>query len=580
MILSKLAILRAAQGIHDLAALLKYDPKSLSYITYKLPNRYTHFTIPKSSGSARSIAAPREELKALQAKVSELLQVCIHNMNEDLNITSSLSHGFMKGHSIMTNADNHRKKRFVFNIDIENFFGSIHRGRVFGFLTKNKNFLLQPKVARALAQIVCHDDALPQGAPSSPIVSNLIGHLIDMRLVNLAKKLGCTYSRYADDITFSTNKKDFPSDIAQQSSADIWLPSAKLEKIVEKCGFKLNPKKTRMQYKESRQTVTGLVVNRKINPPATYRHTVRAMAHTLFNSGQFQVNEKHSDKAIKVPGTINQLNGMLSYIYMVDNFNRLKITSNSSMRAEDIKHTAIEKVHSDFLFYRSFYGNAQPTILCEGKTDNIYLTCAIKRLASSYSTLAESDAKGKVTLKVSFFKYSDMTHRLLDLYGGTGDIGELIKRYTKCCSKYKKHPFKHPTIIVVDNDEGSQKIFNALKVTTGNKYTTMTGKTQILDKSRDFYYIAQNLYVVFTPLKKTGADTMMEDFFTKKTLNTIWDGKKFEVIDKASPSHKTYNKNTFSQQVIKANYKKLNFRGFKPVLDRVDAALKHFYSHP
>ena len=579
MNLSKLAILRSAQGIHDLATLLTYEPKKLSYVVYKMPNRYTKFTIPKSSGGTRSISAPREELKALQVKISKLLQQCIHNMNADLKITTTLSHGFTKGHSIMTNADLHRKKRYVFNIDIENFFGSIHRGRIFGFLTKNKSFSLNKKVARALAQIACHEDSLPQGAPSSPVFSNLIGHLIDIRLVELASKLGCSYSRYADDITFSTNKKTFPKEIALVSPSNEWVASPTLIKIVSKCGFALNENKTRMQYQESRQSVTGLTVNRKINSPAMYRHNVRAMAHSLFNTGFFSVPDKDPNKKAKVPGTINQLSGMLSYIYMVNTFNRSKIVEHSTIRHEDIKLSAMEKVHADFMFYKHFYGNQKITILCEGKTDNIYLQCAIKSLAKNYTTLAKINADGKAVLSVNFFKYTELTHRLLDLYGGTGDIGELIKRYVSCCGKYKNHPFKHPTIIVVDNDDGSQKIFTALKVTTGSTYMIGTGKSQTFDKTRDFYYVAQNLYVVFTPLKKSGEDTMMEDFFTPATLNTIIDGQRFSVVHKA-PNQLTYSKHTFSQKVVKTNQKTINFLGFTPVLDRIQKAAKHFYSIP
>jgi hypothetical protein len=264
---------------------------------------------------------------------------------------------------------------------------------------------------------------------------------------------------------------------------------------------------------------------------------------------------------------------------MVEKFNRSKIVDNSAMRHEDVPLSAMEKVHANFVFYKHFYGNQKITILCEGKTDNIYLQCAIKGLAKSFPLLAKFDSGGNPLLNVSFFKYSDLTHRLLDLAGGTGDISELIKRYVSCCGKYKNHPFKHPTIIVVDNDNGSQKIFTALKVVTGNKYTTTVGKTQIFDKSRDFYYVAQNLYVVFTPLKATGEDTMMEDFFLPETLNRVVDGQRFCVVHKA-PSHLVYSKDTFSKMVVKADRKNIDFRGFTPVLDRIQSAAKHFYALP
>ena len=132
---------------------------------------------------------------------------------------------------------------------------------------------------------------------------------------------------------------------------------------------------------------------------------------------------------------------------------------------------------------------------------------------------------------------------------------------------------------MVDNDEGSQKIFTALKVVTGNKHMIGTGKAQKFDKTHDFYYVAQNLYVVFTPLKTSGDDTMMEDFFTPETLNTIVDGQRFSVVHKA-PNQLVYSKHTFSQKVVKANQKTINFLGFTPVLDRIQKAAKHFYSLP
>jgi RNA-directed DNA polymerase len=151
---------------------------------------------------------------------------------------------------------------------------------------------LSADVATAIAQIACVDGALPQGSPCSPVISNLIGSILDVRLVALAAKAGCTYTRYADDITFSTNKKEFPPEIAvpvPTVSPHAWVPSDHLRGIIERAGFSVNDSKTRLMYRHSRQDVTGLVVNKKVNIRSEYRGVVRAMVHRLIREGNFEV---------------------------------------------------------------------------------------------------------------------------------------------------------------------------------------------------------------------------------------------------------------------------------------------------
>ncbi|EPB6905509.1 TPA: retron Ec67 family RNA-directed DNA polymerase/endonuclease [Pseudomonas aeruginosa] len=571
--------LQTAQTLHDLAHILNYEPKFLSYILYKKPVKYSHFTIPKSSGAPRDIAEPCEELKALQRKVKELLEVCLKTINNQKPQYGSLSHGFKKDHSIITNAYPHRKKRFVFNVDISDFFGSIHVGRVRGFFITNRDFRLSPKVATILAQIICHEDALPQGAPTSPITSDLIGHLIDIRLVEIAERYKCVYSRYADDITFSSNEKNFPSAIAfpVEGTTD-WIPGRALLKAIHKCGFGLNHNKTRMLYRESQQTVTGLVVNQKVNPPATYRRQIRAALHKLFLDGQYFLQEKprHSSSSKVDLGidSLEKIEGMLSYVYMVDKFNRsLTVETSKSKKEEEIPKTSLEKLHGDFLFYKYFYAASKPTIICEGKTDNVYLTCAIKSLYKNYPELAKV-SNDELKLNVKFINYSDLTHRVMGLNGGTGDIANLIRAYAKQCGKYKAHPPLHPTIVVLDNDSGSQQILNAVKDLTTPRYDVPNGKGTKLDTTQDFYKIAQNLYMVLTPLDK-GKSTMMENFFPTKVLNTIYKGKTFEILKK-SPPDQTYSKHIFAQHIVKAEQKKIDFVGFSPILDSITKAIKDY----
>ncbi|KPA98212.1 retron Ec67 family RNA-directed DNA polymerase/endonuclease [Pseudomonas asplenii] len=575
--MSDLRALQRATTLHDLAQLLNYEPKFLAYLIYKRPNKYSSFTIPKSSGAARNILAPCDELKALQKKVKVLLESCQNTIDLQNPLLGSLSHGFKPNHSIATNADVHKKRLYVFNIDIEGFFDSIHLGRIRGFLINNNSYKLQPKIATILAQIMCHNGTLPQGSPTSPFASNLIGHLIDIRMVALAARSGCTYSRYADDITFSTSKKNFPIQIAYcVDETNTWVPGSSVLNIISKCGFSLNHDKTRMQYTRSQQSVTGLVVNKITHTPADYRRTVRAMLHRLFLDGTYFTIKKprHLNKSerINIPfGQLDKLEGMLSYIYMVDKYNRDKIVNNSRIKDEDIPLASIEKMHGDFLFYKYFYAGNVPTLVCEGKTDNVYLSCAMKSLSAKYPELIKVDKDGKKSLKARFINYSKLTHRLLNMFGGSADIAQFIRLYARRCKKYKAHPPLHPTIVVVDNDMGSKEIFGAIKDTTGDRYITGTGKARTLDKSRTLYYIAQNLYVVLTPLN-SGKDTMMEDFFPKAVLTMQHKGKSFEILKGVKPGN-TYSKHIFAQHIIKAHQKSIDFTGFAPIIDSIKAAI-------
>src|ERR1700693_2426239 len=175
----------------------------------------------------------------LQRHLSDLLQDCIEEINQIKNRKDQLAHGFKRGRSIITNATKHRKRRYVLNIDLQDFFGTINFGRVRGFFLKERNFALHAHVATVLDEIACHQNSLPQGSPCSSVISNLIGHVLDIRLGKLAFDSGCTYSRYANDITLSTNKPEFPPSIAKPDSGERhkWEVGDKLQEIVTRAGF-------------------------------------------------------------------------------------------------------------------------------------------------------------------------------------------------------------------------------------------------------------------------------------------------------------------------------------------------------
>ena len=174
--MSSIEKLKKATSLGEFAALVGYKPKSLSYILYGIQDqdKYMEFQIPKRNGGQRIIKAPEERLKRLQRRLADILDKCFEESDVLSKHKKSLSHGFRHNHSIVTNALNHRNKRYVFNIDLEDFFPSINFGRVYGFFIKNTHFELDKKIATIIAQIACHNNELPQGGPCSPIISNFI----------------------------------------------------------------------------------------------------------------------------------------------------------------------------------------------------------------------------------------------------------------------------------------------------------------------------------------------------------------------------------------------------------------------
>ena len=157
-------------------------------------------------------------------------------------------HGFLKGRSIVTNAKQHKRKRYVFNVDLEDFYGSINFGRVRG-LFRAEPFSMGEKAAAIAAQICTFENSLPQGAATSPVISNFIASELDRKLSSLARRYRLTYTRYADDITFSSNNRNFPEGIAffdgtNPITNDCCVGSV-LEETVQGCGFSINHHTTR-----------------------------------------------------------------------------------------------------------------------------------------------------------------------------------------------------------------------------------------------------------------------------------------------------------------------------------------------
>ncbi len=568
--------LRAANDRKDLARLLGYKPSALTAIIYITAeeDKYTEFEIPKKSGGTRLIKAPTPKLKKLQTHLAHLLYKCLQEIEESKN-TTPVAYGFRKKGTIVANAHNHKRRRYVLNLDLEDFFPSFNFGRVRGFFLKDKAFELNQEVATAIAQIACDGTALPQGSPCSPVISELVGQILDLRLLRFAKKHGVRYSRYADDITFSTNQKTFPTALAVQDPSDLskWTLGDSLISNITQAGFRANEGKTRMHCRGSRQMVTGLIVNEKINIKSEYYRKARAMCDSLFQTGEYFKNFKYYDKSTEksTPNFISNLNpleGILSHIYYVT-----QKEDHRDISEQRTNPRAIRKLFRRFLFYKYFIAPKAPIIVTEGKTDPVYLREAIRSRSSFHSTLVKQ-SKHSFECAVTFFNYEGQAHEVMGLGGGSGDLKSIPLDYLRNINATKKDrkifkskPMSHPVILLVDNDDGLGTVTSALKKNF-NKSITLT-------TTDDFYHITENLYLIKTP--ETLGKSCIEDMFPQKWITKTLNGKTFNPSSKID-TQKEFSKEVFANSVVKRNADSIDFSGFDPLLNRIQSAIKHYRS--
>ncbi|MBX3203595.1 MAG: trypsin-like peptidase domain-containing protein [Labilithrix sp.] len=301
----------------DVAALLEVDAPTLGFLLYRSPPsvRYHTYDVPKRRGGSRTISAPMASLKFVQRKLNQVLQA-VYSVKPSV-------HGFVDEKSIISNADCHDRRRFVLNVDLENFFGVINFGRVRGMFM-GKPYRLPERAATVLAQICCFNNQLPQGAPTSPVVSNMICGQLDAQLQRLARDHKLTYSRYADDLTFS-GTNHVPSELgADRRAPKTFDVGPRLTAVISANGFAINRKKVRLATAAERQEVTGLVVNRKVNVPRKYIRQVRAMLHAWRKFGLaaaeaefFARYDKKHRPVSKRPTFRRVVRGRLEFIGMV-----------------------------------------------------------------------------------------------------------------------------------------------------------------------------------------------------------------------------------------------------------------------
>lgn len=294
LIENKLPLINKHTQLADAVNLSVPQLKALCYqreVATNIP--YTHFTINKRNGTPRQIWSPIPRLKFVQRWILENI---LNNLT-----THGAAHGFVRGKSIVTNAAVHSNSALLIKLDVKDFFPSVHWRRVKGVF-RHAGYpeqiatllaLLCTESPRQMVQqngktyyVALSDRALPQGAPTSPALTNIVCLNLDRRLTGLADKMGLRYSRYADDLTFSLPANSTSTENATQPSDHNQLIGQLLgsvHKILREEGFILNGDKTRIIRMGNQHTVTGMVVNGEGVPrvPRKIKRMLRAALHNL-----------------------------------------------------------------------------------------------------------------------------------------------------------------------------------------------------------------------------------------------------------------------------------------------------------
>ena len=266
--------------------------------------QYYQFSIPKKSGGIRIIQAPNDQHKRLQSKINRILQ----QLYSDMDIGCVYGFNQSQPEHIKANAQHHIQKQQVFNTDIKNFFPNISSAKVRDTFISTP-FFFDESLATLIAMLTTYNNALPIGAPSSPIISNYIFYNTDKKLKAFANNNDLSYSRYADDLTFSSNSKITGKLIT------------KIYKIIEDDCFVINTKKSRLQQYYNRQTVTGITVNEKVNINRKYIRKIRAILHDIKYRGLELATQRFFNLSLpdfrKESELINILRGRIEFVGFV-----------------------------------------------------------------------------------------------------------------------------------------------------------------------------------------------------------------------------------------------------------------------
>ncbi|RIX99525.1 RNA-directed DNA polymerase [Aureimonas flava] len=568
---STLERLKACKGKLGLAMLLGVQLKHLTHALYGIPMpvRYAVFTIPKSSGGVRIIHAPNDRLKFVQSALAAVLQECLIEIETKSGVQRPVSHAFHPKRSIFSNAWVHRRKRFVVNFDLQDFFPSLHFGRVCKFFEKSSDFQLHPKVANLIANLATHPDGaggtfLPQGSPCSPVISNLLTRPLDLRLRKLAQRCDCRYSRYADDLTFSSNTTAFPEAIAKLDN-ECWIAGDEFEKIVVQSGFFLNHAKTRMALKGTRQVVTGLVVNKQVSVNRDTYKWLRAACDSMFKKG---IASRHDPRTVKVYTMarkleLKQLIGHAEHVFHARRKSGIELPAMSLMKGPEL-------LLKRLIYYERFFAHDRPIVICEGDTDYVYLRIALAKFGHQFANLAPSK-EGLPAIR--FLRFTPVIGRFTGLQGGSDQLKTFLQNWDVNMAMVGDRYPSQPVILFMDNDSGANATMQILR---GKKVISQDIKMM------EFTHATKNLYVIFTPVPDVKSQSCIEDFVDPTAKSVKLDGKTFHPGGNATYQGKKwsdtlhYGKRVLAEKVVAENVAKYDFSLFKPILDRLDKAIADY----
>lgn len=314
------------------------SPSLVDFIITRKDSYYRNFRIKKKNGNYRYINEPLNQLFTIQKEFSQFFLIN--------RVKNYHSHGFELNKSIITNANKHINKKIVLNIDLEDFFSNISAPRISKLLIEKFNISEEESIK--IADLLTYKNSLPQGSPSSPVLSNLICEHLDNELNKYCKQFNITYTRYADDMSFSFNFNKLP--IIQVKNIIF---------IIEQNNFKINKKKYRYFYRNARQLVTGLVVNEKINVKREYSKRLRAILHNWSVKGIVYAQDKFIEKYGENKNFILTVEGWVNFLGQVkgsDNAQFLTIKSK------------LDRLLQESQFVKTFnFNNANPINLLELK---------------------------------------------------------------------------------------------------------------------------------------------------------------------------------------------------------------------
>ena len=409
----------------DVARVLGTTTRRLNFLLFRLSSgrRYREFEIKKRSGGTRLIRAPILPLKVAQERIAKLLDARY--------LPRSCVFGYVKDRNIQMNADCHVAKRWVLRVDLKDFFPSINFGRVRGMLLAKPLALPEP-VATTIAQICCHQNELPQGSPASPVISNLICRGLDRALAMLARAHRCSYTRYCDDLVFSTNRRTFPSALAEfdTSTPPKAVVGSSLEHEITRAGFVVNPDKVRLRPSSHRQMVTGLVTNVRVNVPRHYVRDLRMILHVWRKQGPDAAatwyltkhDKRNRPPEKKTPSFKDIVRGRLQYVGSVRGW------SDPTYVRLGLKLAALD---STFKLTKKVPSRTPPDITLhvyvEGRTDKCHIEMALAALR----------AKGR---------FQDLRIQIEEKDRGSQEL-------LKLCRGFSERLQTAPCIFVFDSDE-------------------------------------------------------------------------------------------------------------------------------